>query len=140
MFERKGYVYKMIDISNQVLYVGKTVNMNRRMKQHFSTKSHLHGRGLYENVQRIEYLNCKNEYEALQTELYYINYYKPKFNKEAKIADFVAIDNSVNKNWKVWKVLKSIPLEQQLLNERYAKYMPLAMGVFFIATVLTLLL
>ncbi|WP_170075943.1 nucleotide excision repair endonuclease [Paraclostridium dentum] len=140
MFERKGYVYKMIDISNQVLYVGKTVNMTRRMKQHFSNKSHLYGRGLYENVQRIEYLTCKNEYESLQTELYYINFYKPKFNKESKIADFVAIDNNINKNWKVWKVLKSIPLEQQLLNERYAKYMPVAMGVFFIATILTLLL
>lgn len=140
MFERKGYVYKMIDMSNQVLYVGKTVNITRRMKQHFSNKSHLYGRGLYENIQRIEYITCKNEYESLQTELYYINFYKPKFNKESKIADFVAIDNNINKNWKVWKVLKSIPLEQQLLNERYAKYMPLAMGVFFIATILTLLL
>ena len=57
---RKGYVYKFIDEKNNVLYVGKTVNMDARMKQHFSQKSHLHGSGLYEQIQRIEYMTCKN--------------------------------------------------------------------------------
>ena len=72
---RKGYVYKFIDEKNNVLYVGKTVNMDARMKNHFSKKSHLAHTDLYNKVQRIEYMTCKNEFEALQKELMYINFY-----------------------------------------------------------------
>ena len=39
MLNRKGYVYKFIDEKDNVLYVGKTVNMEQRMKNHFSKKS-----------------------------------------------------------------------------------------------------
>ena len=60
MIQRKGFVYKFILDKNQVLYVGKTVNMDAIMKQHFSKKSHLFGSGLYEQIQRIEYMTCKN--------------------------------------------------------------------------------
>ena len=106
MIQRKGFVYKFISDKNQVLYVGKTVNMDARMKQHFSKKSHLHGSGLYEQIQRIEYMTCKNEFEALQKELMYINFYKPKFNTASKIKQL--IDPPGNDKWKVYKVIKPL--------------------------------
>ena len=33
MIQRKGFVYKFIDEKNNVLYVGKTVNMDARMNE-----------------------------------------------------------------------------------------------------------
>ena len=35
---RKGYVYRFLDENLKVLYVGKTVNMHYRMKEHFSKR------------------------------------------------------------------------------------------------------
>ena len=55
MFERKSYIYRFLDMNNTVLYVGKTVNLANRMKNHFSKKSHLANTDLYNQVQRIEY-------------------------------------------------------------------------------------
>ena len=86
---RKGYVYKFLDEKNNVLYIGKTVNMEQRMKNHFSKKSHLANTDLYSKVQRIEYLTCKDEFEALQKELTYINLYKPKYNTASKIKQLI---------------------------------------------------
>ena len=75
MLERKSYCYRFLDGKNKVLYVGKTVNMHNRMKNHFSKKSHLANTDLYSQVQRIEYITCKDEVQSLQNELYYINLY-----------------------------------------------------------------
>lgn len=139
MFERKGYVYRFMGINNEVLYVGKTVNLSRRFKQHFSDKSHLAHTDLYSKVQRIEYITCKDEFQALQNELYWINLYKPKYNTASKIRQAIKLDPSIKSNWKVYKVLITLSNEQQKANERYAKYMPIAMTVFFIATILLIL-
>ena len=124
MIQRKGFVYKFIDEKNNVLYVGKTVNMDARMKNHFSKKSHLHGSGLYEQIQRIEYMTCKNEFEALQKELMYINFYKPKFNTASKIKQLIDPPPSTDK-WKVYKVIKPLEAHQERENYIRAKYLPL---------------
>ena len=139
MFDRKGYVYRFLDMNNQVLYVGKTVNLSNRMKNHFSKRSHLAHTDLYSKVQRIEYITCKNEFQSLQNELYYINYYKPKYNSASKIKQLIKADPSIESNWKVWKVIKPMPLEVVKINEKREKYLPIAMTLFFVATVLIML-
>lgn len=131
--QRKGYVYRFIDTMNQTLYVGKTVNMNHRMKNHFSKKSHLYKSGMYEQIQRIEYMTCKNEFQSLQYELYFINLYKPKYNTQSKIRSSIERDPSINDNWRVWKVVKEIPLEQ---NTRVVKWVPVVMVIFFISLII----
>ena len=128
---RKGYVYKFIDEKNNVLYVGKTVNMDARMKQHFSQKSHLHGSGLYEQIQRIEYMTCKNEFEALQKELIYINFYKPRYNSASKIKQLIDPPPSTDR-WKVYKVIKPLEAHQERENYIRAKYLPLVTASAFI--------
>ena len=131
MIQRKGYVYKFISEKNNVLYVGKTVNMAQRMKNHFSKKSHLHGSGLYEQVQRIEYMTCKSEFEALQKELIYINYYKPRFNTASKIRQLIDPPPSTDK-WKVYKVIKPIEAHQERENYIREKYLPYIIAASFI--------
>lgn len=122
MFSRKGYVYKFIGEYENILYVGMTNNLDRRYKEHFnSKKNHLikQGKGdVYNKVQRIEYISCKDEYTALQKELYYINLYKPKYNTLSKIKQVIA--PSEKDNWKVYRVLKSKPTATKI--NPYAKY------------------
>lgn len=127
---RKGYVYKFIDEKNNVLYVGKTVNMEYRMRNHFSKKSHLYGSGLYEKVQRIEYITCKSEYEALQKELAYISFYKPRYNSASKIKQL--IDPPTGDKWKVYKVIRPLTKEQEKENYIRGKYIPLIVASMFV--------
>ena len=137
MIQRKGYVYRFMSDKNQVLYVGKTVNMDQRMKHHFSKKSHLAHTDLYTRVQRIEYMTCKSEYEALQKELMYINFYKPKFNTASKIKQL--IDPPGNDKWKVYKVIRPLTKEQEKTNRNIQKWLPIAMCLFFISIIIYLI-
>ena len=139
MFERKSYVYRFLDMNNTVLYVGKTVNLANRMKNHFSKKSHLAHTDLYKQVQRIEYITCKDEFQSLQNELYYINLYKPRYNSQSKIKQLIKRDKNINDNWKVYKVIKPMDSKQAQINHRREKYLPIAMSVFFIASILIML-
>lgn len=138
MIQRKGFVYKFISDKNQVLYVGKTVNMDARMKQHFSKKSHLFGSGLYEQIQRIEYMTCKNEFEALQKELLYINFYKPRYNSASKIKQLIDPPPKSDK-WKVYKVIRPLTREQEKTNRNIQKWLPIAMCLFFISVIIYLI-
>ena len=133
MIQRKGYVYRFMSDKNQVLYIGKTVNMDQRMKHHFSKKSHLAHTDLYTRVQRIEYITCKSEYEALQKELAYINFYKPRYNSASKIKQL--IDPPGNDRWKVYKVIRPLSKEQEKTNENIQRWLPIVMCLFFISII-----
>ena len=137
MIQRKGYVYRFMSDKNQVLYIGKTVNMDQRMKHHFSKKSHLAHTDLYTKVQRIEYMTCKSEYEALQKELAYINFYKPRYNSASKIKQL--IDPPGNDRWKVYKVIRPLSKEQEKTNENIEKWLPIVMCLFFISIIIYLI-
>lgn len=142
MLERKGYVYRFLDERNRVLYVGKTVQMERRMQQHFSSKSHLarNGKGdLYEKVYTIEYIKCKDEFTALQKELYYINLYKPPYNTASKIKQMLDFSDATDK-WKVYRVVRQVSDKQQIENERINKLIPLVYVASFIAIIVSFLL
>ncbi|XTR39303.1 nucleotide excision repair endonuclease (plasmid) [Paraclostridium tenue] len=132
MFERKAYVYKFVGERNDILYIGKTVNMERRMSQHFGSKSHLKkmGKGdIYGKIQRIEYLKCKTEYDALLKELYYINYYKPPYNSSSKIKQIIPPQKEKD-NWKLYKTIKPLKKEITRDNTRIEKYLPIVLLLF----------
>ena len=137
MIQRKGYVYRFMSDKNQVLYVGKTVNMDQRMKHHYSKKSHLAHTDLYTRVQRIEYITCKSEYEALQKELAYINFYKPRYNSASKIKQL--IDSPGNDKWKVYKIIRPLTKEQERTNENIQRWLPVVMCLFFISIIIYLI-
>ena len=87
-----NYVYYFVDFDENILYVGKTCNLRRRMKEHF-TKGHL-PKECYENVYKIyasKVNDSKCDTEICETLL--INKYRPKFNKEKKFNEGIKRTN-----------------------------------------------
>lgn len=74
------YVYRFKDNKDKVIYVGRTNNIKRRMKEHFKS-GHLPLK-CYKEVNSIEYIACKSEADRNILEIYLINTYKPKYNKK----------------------------------------------------------
>ena len=97
-----AYVYRFIDIEGRVIYYGKTLDMQNRMKSHF-TKGHL-PKECYQSVAKIEYQKYKTESDALIMETYYITKYSPKYNKLGQSKDTPTIKFDEG-NWKVYQVL-----------------------------------
>ena len=78
-----NFVYYFTDKKDKIIYVGKTSNLKRRMKEHF-TKGHLPGE-CYAKIDKIfasEVNDSKYDTEICETLL--IDKYKPIFNKEKK--------------------------------------------------------
>ena len=99
-----AYVYRFIDIQGNISYVGYTgQKMSERMHQHFS-KGHL-PKDCYSNVSKIEYIKFKTKADAQVFETYFINLYKPKYNKQNKRNDALTIKLD-HKDWKTYQVLK----------------------------------
>lgn len=129
---RKGYVYRFLDENLNILYVGKTIDMEKRMKVHFSPKSHKAHTDLYEKIHKIEYINCKTEYDALVKELHYINYYKPPYNKDAKIKQIIR--SNEKDVWKTYKIIRPISKQKEFENSFRQKVLPAVILLFFIGT------
>ena len=99
-----AYTYRFVDSSGKVSYVGYTgQQMSERMNQHF-TKGHL-PKECYSSVAKIEYIKWKTKSDAQVMEVYFINKYKPKFNKQDKRSDTLTIELE-EKEWKTYQVLK----------------------------------
>ena len=99
-----SYCYRFKDINGNIIYVGKTVDINKRMAQHFGSKGHL-DKECYKSVARIEYQKYKTESDALIYETYYITKYSPKYNKLGQSRDKPTIQLE-EKEWKTYQVLK----------------------------------
>ena len=100
-----AYVYRFLDSKGNIIYIGKTVNMDNRMQSHF-TKGHL-PKECYRSVAKIEYQKYKTESDSLIMETYYITKYSPKYNKLGQSRDVPTITFD-EKNWKIYKELKPI--------------------------------
>ncbi|MGL5712212.1 MAG: nucleotide excision repair endonuclease [Paraclostridium sp.] len=99
------YVYRFIGKNNNVMYVGKTVNMNSRMKAHF-TKGHLPIE-CYKAIAKIDYMKFKTEVDSLIAETYFINLYRPyynKLNKTTHTGSATLVD--IKPNFKLYRQLK----------------------------------
>ena len=99
-----SYCYRFKDINGNIIYVGKTVDINKRMTQHFGGKGHL-DKECYKSVARIEYQKYKTESDALIYETYYITKYSPKYNKLGQSRDKPTIQLE-EKDWKTYQVFK----------------------------------
>lgn len=110
MFNSKSYIYRFLDSNLRPIYVGKTNNLDRRFKQHF-TKGHL-PRECYNTVWKIEYIKTDTELNALLLETYYINKYRPQYNKLNKTYRDTSTENvnlkEVKDNWKLYKIVNPV--------------------------------
>ncbi len=70
------------DKLGNVIYVGKAVNLKRRVSSYFvNSASHSSKvRSMVKNIEEFEYITCKTEMEALILECNLIKKYEPKYN------------------------------------------------------------
>ena len=104
-----AYVYRFLDSKGNIIYIGKTVNINLRMQQHFSDKGHL-AKECYNSVAKIEYQKYKTESDSLIMETYYITKYNPKYNQLQKSRDIPNIEFN-EKKWRIYKELQPIQVK-----------------------------
>lgn len=74
------YLYRFLDEDYNILYVGRTNNLENRINQHFSFNGHIE-KSCYEKVKKIEYVELKSQFDMVLKEIYYINKFLPPYNK-----------------------------------------------------------
>lgn len=78
------YLYRFIDKNNNVIYIGRTNNIERRIiKEHFTSNTHISPE-CYLEVERVEYAEFNYESEEVAYEAILINQLRPKYNKQFK--------------------------------------------------------
>lgn len=110
------YVYQFINSSDEIIYVGRTNNINTRIrKQHFTNNGHL-DQSCYQETIMILYSECTSLDDSKIKERYLINKISPKYNQcmnnnskfNFEIKDF---------NWIYMPVIDDIKIENDLLAE-----------------------
>ena len=94
----KPGIYKMLDVNNNIIYVGKAANLKKRVSSYFSRKNDsIKTNILVENISSIEVIITKNEEEALILENTLIKKHKPKYNillRDDKSYPYIMVDTS----------------------------------------------
>lgn len=85
----KYFVYKLLDEKLNILYIGKTNNLKRRIQQHMSTG--FLPKDAIDEVKYISYICLPKQILSDIREIYYINKYKPKYNKQYKYEEMTDI-------------------------------------------------
>ena len=77
------YLYRFIDNTNKVIYLGKTkLSLRTRFRQHMHLPESCYGK-----VRKIEFLECQTEADMSMKEIYYINYYHSQGAAEYNVVD-----------------------------------------------------
>ena len=128
-----AYVYRFLDSKGNIIYIGKTVNIDNRMQSHF-TKGHL-PKECYNSVAKIEYQKYKTESDSLIMETYYITKYSPKYNKLGQSRDVPTITFD-EKNWKIYKEFKPV----QVRDYKPSKLLKFALASIYLIIILLVIL
>ena len=90
-------VYRMLNLKNEILYVGKAKNLPNRLKSYITEKNHIiRTERMLSQTKKLEITTTSNESEALLLEANLIKKYKPKFNillRDDKSFPFIFIGN-----------------------------------------------
>ena len=82
----KPGVYIMRNEENQIIYVGKAINLKNRVRQYFQNSKNQLAKvyAMVENIKDFDYIITKNELEALILECNLIKKHRPKYNVTLK--------------------------------------------------------
>ncbi|MFK7808325.1 MAG: excinuclease ABC subunit UvrC [Saprospiraceae bacterium] len=91
-------VYRFIDKSETILYVGKAKHLKKRLASYFGDKKHRTNktRTMVRNANRIEYTIVDTETDALLLESTLIKKYQPRYNvmlKDGRSYSYICIKN-----------------------------------------------
>jgi len=93
-------VYKMLDKSGNVIYVGKAKNLKNRVSSYFIGSNHnIKTQLLQKNINNFSIVITKTETQALLLENELIKQFKPKFNillKDSKSYPYIYLSNDVH--------------------------------------------
>lgn len=97
----KFYVYRFLNDNGEVIYIGRTNDLQRRLEtEHFSEYGHL-SKECYRECKTIEFMELDSKSEMKVYELYLINRYSPKYNvMENRNDDFTFI---LKEHWTKYK-------------------------------------
>ena len=94
---RESGVYKMLDKSGKVIYVGKAKNLKNRVSNYFAKSNHDEKTQLLQkNIDDFSIIITKTETQALLLENDLIKQFKPKYNillKDSKSYPYIYISN-----------------------------------------------
>ena len=100
--ENGYYVYRFLNQDNIVTYVGRTINLIMRFRQH----DHLSN-----TVKKIEYISCKSYADMIWKEIYYINYFKnPLMTNDKDIFDGDVTELNFKEKWIEFNIQNKTPL------------------------------
>ncbi len=82
----KPGVYIMKNENDEVIYVGKAINLKNRVRQYFQNSANKSVKvlSMVKNITEFEYIVTENEMEALNLECNLIKEYSPKYNIRLK--------------------------------------------------------
>lgn len=84
MMENVFYIYRFLDKKDNLLYIGRTNDINRRiLKEHFTSLGHL-PLECYSSIENVQYAQFENESEEVSYEAILINKLKPRYNVQFK--------------------------------------------------------
>jgi len=94
--------YQFKDAHGRVIYVGKASNLRSRVSQYFQDARHLHPRtvAMVNAAETVEWIEVRNEVEALMLEYNLIKQHRPRFNvrlRDDKSYPFLAV--TVDERW-----------------------------------------
>jgi len=93
-------VYKMLDISGNVIYIGKAKNLKNRVSNYFIGSNHNSKTQLLKkNIDDFSIIITKTETQALLLENELIKQFKPKFNillKDSKSYPYIYLSNDIH--------------------------------------------
>ena len=97
---KESGVYKMLDKSGDVIYVGKAKNLKNRVSNYFISSNHnTKTQLLQKNIDDFSIIITKTETQALLLENELIKQFKPKFNillKDSKSYPYIYLSNDVH--------------------------------------------
>ena len=93
--DRKFYIYKMYDKNDELLYIGKTTNIETRLNSHF-TKDMVNKQAWKKDVVYIKYFELYTKVDMDITELYLIALERPKFNMMSTDTELPRNDMDIN--------------------------------------------
>ena len=135
-------VYRFLDTMENIIYVGSSKSVDRRLKSHFGGKQGHLGKNVYSQVARVEVCKCTDYPTALALEQYLINKYKPRYNKKDKdhnINSKVVSNNDFYENlenWKTYYKFKEYDKDKIELNK---KQDTVVMAISYIVFILVIL-
>jgi len=99
------YIYRFLDKDNNIIYVGKTVDIHSRIYSHIKKARSLDTTEneflKYTNTYKIEYSEVESDYHMNIYEIHYICKYNPPFNESYKSNNMNLFDLP-ELNWKLY--------------------------------------